>query len=232
MPSIAPIFVRIYWIATLALLAGAILMAAYYAPVEATMGLPQKIFYLHLPAALNTFFAAFVAFIAAIGYLWTRRAVWDDLADAAARVTVLFCSVVLLTGMIWARSAWGYWWTWSPRLTFSLLLWLLYVVYLVLRPSIESPERRALVSSVYAIVAFLDVPLVYLSVRLLPDIHPTSVELAPSMEHTLLVWMAPVTMLCAGLIAARFALTQRTTRREDAGGALAPSALHPAGGRR
>jgi heme exporter protein C len=193
-----------YWGLTLVLLAAAVLVAGFYAPVESTMGVAQKIFYLHLPAAVNTFVAAFVAFVGAVAHIWTRRRVWDDLAHAAAVVTVVFCTVVLLTGMVWARYAWGYWWTWSPRLTFSLLLWLLYVAYLVLRPNIESPERRGLICSVYAIVAFLDVPLVYLSVKLLPDIHPSSVTLAPAMRHTLLVWFVPVTMVCGGLIAAGF----------------------------
>lgn len=206
---VPPIFVRVYWGLTLAFLVAAILVAALYAPIESTMGVTQKIFYVHLPAAVNTFLAAFVAFVGAVAHVWTRRRVWDQLAHAAALVTVLFCTVVLFTGMVWARSAWGYWWTWSPRLTFSFLLWLLYAAYLVLRPSIESPERRALVCSVYAIVAFLDVPLVYLSVKLLPDIHPSSVTLAPAMRHTLLVWFVPVTMLCAGLIAARFSLSHR-----------------------
>jgi heme exporter protein C len=104
--------------------------------------------------------------------------------------------------MVWARVAWGAWWTWSPRLTFSLVLWLLYVAYLVVRPSIEPAGRRAVVSAVFGIVAFLDVPLVYLSVKLLPDIHPSSIALAPEMRRTLLVCLVPVTMICGGLIAA------------------------------
>lgn len=223
-----PIVIRLYWGATLGLLTAALLIAAFYAPVESTMGLTQKIFYLHLPVAVNTFLAAFVAFIGAAAHLWTRRRIWDDLAHAAAQVTVLFCSVVLLTGMIWARSAWGHWWTWSPRLTFSFLLWLLYVVYLVLRPSIDSPERRALVCSVYAIVAFLDVPLVYLSVKLLPDIHPSSISLSPAMRNTLLFWFVPITMLCAGLIAARFSLTRRLAPIEPGIDTRPPRLAHAA----
>ena len=119
---------------------------------------------------------------------------WDDLAAAAAKVAVLLCSGVLITGMIWGRAAWGQWWTWSPRLTFSLILWLLYAVYLVLRSSIESGQRRAVVAAVYGLTAFLDVPLVWLSARLLPDIHPSSVQLAGPMKLTLLAWFVPVTL--------------------------------------
>jgi heme exporter protein C len=205
------IAIPLYWIVTLTLLAVAVAMCAWYAPVEATMGPVQKILYLHLPVALNTFVAAGIVFIASIGFIWSREPIWDDLAQAAARVAVLFSLVVLLTGMIWARSAWGQWWTWSPRLTFSLVLWLLYTAYLLIRPRIESPQRRALVCAVYGVIAFMDVPLVYLSVKLLPDIHPASVELEPRMRDTLLVWSAAITLLCAGLIWARYVLARTET---------------------
>jgi len=200
---------RLYWLGTIALFASAVVLLVTWTPTEATMGPIQKIFYLHLPVAISTFLACLVAFIASIAYLTQRRPVWDDVASAGARVSVQLCSIVLITGMIWGKSAWGQWWTWSPRLTFSLVLWLLYVVYLTIRMSIESPQRRAVVSAVYAILAFLDVPLVYLSVRLMPDIHPTSISLAPPMRVTLAVWFAAVLMLTAGLIVLKFKSNQR-----------------------
>jgi heme exporter protein C len=156
-----------------------------------------------------------VVFIASIGYLWQQKMWWDDLASAAARITVLFCSIVLLTGMVWGKSAWGQWWSWSPRLTFSLVLWLLYVVYLIIRPSIESPHRRALISAVYGLIAFIDVPLVHMSTRLMPDIHPISIEMAPAMKLTLLCWFVPVTMLAFGLIVERCRLNTRLRIRHD-----------------
>ena len=134
---------------------------------------------------------------------------WDDLAAASGKIAALFCTIVLLTGMIWGRSAWGHWWTWSPRLTFSLVLWLLYIVYLMIRPSIESPQRRAVVSAVYGIAAFLDVPIVYLSTKLMTDIHPTNITLAPEMKTTLLFWFVPITMLCIGLIKVRYGLNRQ-----------------------
>jgi heme exporter protein C len=202
-------FVAAYWLATLALSGVAIGLVAWYAPVEQTMGPIQKIFYLHLPVAISTFLACAVSFAASIAYLAQRDGKWDDLAAAAARVAVQLCAVVLVTGMIWARSAWGVWWTWSPRLTFSLVLFLLYAVYLMVRMSIESSQRRAVVAAVYAIIAFLDVPLVYLSARLMPDVHPASIELATSMKLTLFVWFAPVLMLTGGLIAAKTSLNRR-----------------------
>jgi heme exporter protein C len=208
------IVIPVYWGLTAALFGAAGALAAFYAPVEQTMGAVQKIFYLHLSVALTTFVACGVVFLASIVYVWQRARVWDDLAHAAAEVSVVFCSVILLTGMTWGRSAWGQWWTWSPRLTFSLVLWLLFVVYLMLRRAIESPDRRAIVAALYGIVAFLDVPLVYLSVKLLPDIHPATVALEPRMQHTLAFWFLPVVMLCVGLIWARFDLASRLRARE------------------
>src|ERR1043165_3712789 len=148
--------IRLFWLATLALTALALVRLAKYTPIELSMGPIQKIFYLHLPVAISTFLACFVCFVASAGYLAQRQLWWDDLASAAARVSVQLCSVVLITGMIWGKSAWGQWWTWSPRLTFSLVLWLLYLVYLMVRLSIESGERRALIGAVYGLIAFLD----------------------------------------------------------------------------
>ena len=193
-----------YWALTAVLLAIAIVVVFTWTPVEETMGPIQKVFYVHLPLAINTFLAALVVCIASVGYLWQRRSRWDDLAGSAARVAVLYCTGVLVTGMIWGHSAWGQWWTWSPRLTFSLMLWLLYVVYLIVRSSIESPQRRATICAVYGLTAFLDVPLVWLSARLMPDIHPAHVELIPSMKITLALWFVPVTLIAIGLIGSGF----------------------------
>lgn len=206
------IFIRAYWLITLLMFTVAVVVLLTFTPTEASMGPVQKIFYLHLPVAVSTFVACVVSFIASVGYIAQRRMEWDDVADAAAVVAVQMCSVVLLTGMFWAHGAWGVWWTWSPRLTFSLVLWLLYVVYLMIRMSIESRERRAIVGAVYCLIAFLDVPLVYLSVRLMPDMHPTSIELAGPMKLTLLVWFVPVLLLMSGLIVARTSTGRRLRR--------------------
>lgn len=197
-----------FWLITAGLFTAAMVRLIINTPDEQTMGPIQKIFYLHLPVAINTFLACLVAFVASIGYLATRKTWWDDLAAAGARVSVQLCTIVLLTGMIWGKCAWGQWWTWSPRLTFSLVLWLLYTVYLIIRSSIESSERRALICAVYAVIAFLDVPLVYLSVRLMPDIHPSHIELAPEMKATLILFFIAVTAFTAGLIATKYGLNR------------------------
>ena len=159
MSSKRNIFITGYWIVTLLAFAVTLTMLVTYTPIERTMGPVQKVFYIHLPVAINMFLAAIVMFVACVGYLWQRRMWWDDLAASAGQVVALSCTVVLLTGIIWGKTAWGHWWTWSPRLTLSLILWLLYVVYLMIRPAIESPHRRAVVCAVYGIAAFLDVPL-------------------------------------------------------------------------
>ncbi len=204
---------KTYWAVALATLAGAVAMLMAYTPVEATMGPIQKVFYVHLPSAINAFFACLLVCVASVGYLAQRKTAWDDLATAGAKVAVVLCTVVLLSGMVWGRYAWGKWWTWSPRLTFSLLLWLLYAVYLIIRSSIESPRQRATVAAVYGIVAFLDVPLVWLSVRLMPDIHPTSVTLAPQMKLTLGVWFLPVTLIVIGSVGWLYRSGRRRTQR-------------------
>lgn len=211
------ILITAFWIMLALLFAGDVVLLQKYTPTEQSMGAVQKIFYLHLPVAINTFLACTTAFVASIGYLWKRTAWWDDLAWAAVRIAVQFCAVVLLTGMCWGHGAWGVWWTWSPRLTFSLALFLLYLVYLLVRSSIEGRERRAVIAAVYGVVAFLDVPLVWLSARLMPDIHPGSIELAPAMKLTLVAWLVPVTLLAAGLITVRFALNRRESLKYSAG---------------
>jgi heme exporter protein C len=130
--------------------------------------------------------------------------------------------------MVWGHSAWGQWWTWSPRLTFSLVLWLLYVVYLTVRASIESPQRRAVVGAVYGIVAFLDVPLVWLSTRLMPDIHPVSVQLIGSMRITLAAWFLPVLLIAAGAVVAIYRREERAAECRATAAAAASSAPSPA----
>lgn len=197
-----------WWILTAMLCVGGLVLVLAYTPVEATMGPVQKLFYLHMPSAISTFLASLTCFVGSIGYLIQRQSKWDDLAAAGAKVSVLFCSIVLATGMIWGHAAWGHWWTWSPRLTFSLVLWLLYVVYLMVRSSVESGQRRAIISAVYGVIAFLDVPLVYLSVRMMPDIHPVSVALAPEMKLTLGLCFVPVLMLAGGLVVRGFSNSQ------------------------
>lgn len=145
------------------------------APMERTMREMQRIFYIHAPSGLTALVAFLLSFVASVGYLASGQPRWDWLAQAAAEAGEVFCTVVLLTGPIWARPVWGIWWTWDARLTLTLVLWLLYAGYLMLRRLLEDPSRRARLAAVFNVFAFLDVPLVYFSIRWWRTQHPQPV---------------------------------------------------------
>lgn len=168
--------------------------ALFIAPDEKTMHEIQRIFYFHLPSWMTCFTAFFLTFLANIAYLTTRRPKWDWLGVAGAEVGVACCTIGLITGPLWARPVWGIWWTWDARLTTTFILWLLYIAYLLLRGLLEEPERKATLSAIFGIFAFLDVPLVYMSNRLWRTQHPQPVifggensGLAPTMKLVLLL---------------------------------------------
>lgn len=191
--------------AMIAALAGALLIA----PMEKTMGDVQRIFYFHLGSAAAAFVAFTCVFIASIGFIVRRETVWDNLATAAAEVGVLFTTFVLVTGPLWARPIWGQWWVWDPRLTTTLMLWFLYVGYLVLRQTIPG-YRGAMAAAVFAILAYVDVPVVYFSVRWWRGIHPQVLRggggLDPRMIPPLLVSVAAFLLLSGVLIRERLNL--------------------------
>src|SRR5450759_1044846 len=140
------------------LLAAASYGALIWAPTEATMGLVQRIFYFHVSSAWTGFIAFILVFVGSVAYLRTRALKWDWLSVASAEVGVVFFTVVLVTGPIWAKPVWGIWWTWDARLTSAFLLWVLFVSYLLLRTLVDEPERRAMVAAVFGIFASLDIP--------------------------------------------------------------------------
>jgi heme exporter protein C len=165
----------------LALLAAALLLVAHWAiwmhaPVELTMGLVQKIFYLHLPLAWWALLSFFLVFVGSIAVLWRGADGGDALAGAAAELGVLFSGLALVTGSLWARPAWNVWWTWDPRLTTALIMWFVYMGYLILRAAPLPQARRRTLSAVLGIVAFVDIPLVFFSTRLWRSIHPSVVS--------------------------------------------------------
>jgi len=143
-----------------------------FAPVEASMGLVQKLFYIHVPLAWWAFVSFFVVCIAGIMYLRTRSYMWDTLAQAATELGVLFSGLALVTGSIWGRHSWGVWWTWDPRLTTTLVLWFLYVACLLIRHTDMPPARKAVISAALGIISFVDVPLVFYSARVWRSVHP------------------------------------------------------------
>ncbi|MEL7568562.1 MAG: cytochrome c biogenesis protein [Dehalobacterium sp.] len=171
-----------------------------WVPEEKTLGLVQKIFYFHVGTAWVAFFAFFIVFVYSILYLKTQQNKWDRIAAASAEIGTVFTTVVLITGPIWAKSSWNTWWTWEPRLTTSLILWFIYLAYILVRGSSIGYEKKARLSAVFGIIGFIDVPIVFLSVRWWNVSHPMLFEggkmnLAPEMLLTLLVSVASFTLL-------------------------------------
>ena len=147
----------------------------FIAPTERTMGDIQRIFYFHVGSAWAAMDAFFVCFIANLLYVWKRQQKYDSLAVSCAEVGLVLTTVVLITGPIWAKPVWGIYWTWDARLTSTFVLWLLYISYLLLRSLIEEADRRALLSALFGIFAFIDVPLVFFSIRWWRTQHPAPV---------------------------------------------------------
>jgi heme exporter protein C len=164
----------LFALATAVLVAYGLYQALVLAPTEKTMGDIQRIFYIHVPSAWVAFVCFFVNFIASIVYLVWRKNTADAWGVASAEVGVLFCTIVLVTGPMWARYAWGIWWTWDVRLTSTLVLWLIYVSYLLLR-RFAAGGQTAVLAAVLSVFGFVDVPLVYLSIRFFRTQHPQPV---------------------------------------------------------
>jgi len=133
--------------------------------------LRRNIVYIHVPAAISALVCFAVLFVCSVQYLIIKREKWDHIAAASAEAGLVFATALNVTGMIFARAEWGQWWTASPRLISSAVLWFLYVAYLILRASLTSEQQRAKISAVFGIIAFIDVPLVLISARFVRDIH-------------------------------------------------------------
>ena len=157
---------------TLILLLIATLMVFFYAPLEAVMGLVQKVFYFHVAAGWVGMISFLVAAFAGVAYLRTSHRKWDIVGLSAVEIGMVFAFINIVTGSIWARPIWNTWWTWDPRLTTATIMMLIYAAYFMLRSGIEEPDRRARFGAVYAIIGFLSVPLTFFSARLFRTIHP------------------------------------------------------------
>jgi heme exporter protein C len=184
------------------------------APTDAVLGDIQRIFYIHVPIAVISFVAFFVVFIGSIMYLIRRTSYWDRLAHSAAEVGVVFVTITLLTGVVWARPVWGVWWTWEPRLTTTLILWLIYVAYLMVRSYAPSQSQGSLYAAAIGIVGFVDVPIVYYSVQWWRSIHPVAVvgplaeagSLEPIMRNILVVSLITFMVVFVWLLQRRMAI--------------------------
>jgi heme exporter protein C len=211
----------------LAVLALAWSAAVVRAPLDSMQGVIQKILYVHPPLA----FAAYLGFgLTAFGglvFLWRGEEAWDRLARSAAEVGVLFCTLVVITGPIWARGTWGRWWSWDVRLTVTLLLWFVYLAYLLLRSFTEGSERAARFAAVYGAAGLVVIPLNYFAIRLSGgrSIHPQNLQsgsLGAGMGWPFALGMAVCLVACVHLLARRIEV-------ERLRGELAERSLTPRG---
>ncbi|MFA5891347.1 MAG: cytochrome c biogenesis protein [Actinomycetota bacterium] len=213
---------KILALPTVALMGVLVYAALALAPEDADQGPAQRIFYIHVPSAWIAFLAFAVVFVASVALLATGKRKWDDRAVASAEVGVVFTTVVMLTGPLWARPVWGVYWEWDPKLTAVFILWLIYMSYLALRSYVPDPSRRARFSAVLGIAGFLDVPIVYLAVRWWRGLHPEAVvlgkggpQLPASMLQILLFGVFTFTLLYLVLFTLRLHVGRLRSAQEE-----------------
>ena len=206
--------------ATIVAIPAALWAAFLYAPTETTMGAVQRIFYFHVPAAIMSYLAVVVLLTASIIYLSKRDLAWDDLSRAATEVCLLFCSLVLITGPIWAKPAWGSWWTWEARLISTLVLEILLIAALMVRRYASNRDLGARLAAILGITIAADVYVVHKAVEWWRGMHPEVFKagqrgsLEPKMMTALYICMAAMALLCVLLIRLRYRATRIETRAE------------------
>lgn len=186
-------------------------MALFWAPTDTTQGDVYRIMYVHVPTAWLAYLAFVVVFLASVGWLWTKRPIFDAIAVSSAEIGVLFTGLCLIAGSIWAKPTWGVWWTWEPRLVTTAIMFVMYVGYLLLRGLSTDFSRRATRAAVFGVIAVVDVPIVHLSVLWANSLHqlPTVLRVSGSptldsaMLVTLMVSVGAFTLVYAYFMSAR-----------------------------
>ena len=192
-------------------------MIFFWVPTDAVLGVSQRIFYFHVPIAMIGLAAFAVVMVGSVGYLWRKGEQWDALAYAGAEVGTLFTTLALVTGTLWNRPAWGVWWTWSPQLTLTLVLWLIYVAYLMLRAYAPKGAQGARYAAVLGILGFIDAPIVYMAAKWWRDVHPEAVvgplaeqgALEDAMSIAFRVALLTFTLLFTYLLLERYSLRRQ-----------------------
>jgi heme exporter protein C len=199
-------------LAVVAVIAATVRILAF-TPYEATQGPAQKIYYVHVPAAIGAYLAFTIAALMSVLYLWLKDGRADRLAESAGEVALVFTSAVLVSGPFWGKPIWGVWWTWDARLTLTLFLWFIAAAYSVLRGAIDDHAMRARYSAVLAVLAALLIPFIHLSVYLFRTAHPMPIVLKPErpslpgeMLTTFIIANAAFLFFCVALIRARYRL--------------------------
>ena len=157
-------------------------MIFLWSPIDTSVGLTQKIFYFHVPVGWLGMLAIFGVGIASIMFLITKDYKWDDLAFSFAQIGIIFASLIIITGALWAKPVWGVWWTWDPKLTTTVVLWFIFSAYLLLRNLITDKRRSALIGSIVAVLGSIDAPLIYFASILWRTAHP-ELNIGPLAEN-------------------------------------------------
>lgn len=208
------------WIGLAALAAVVVgtVWALFVAPPDAAQGEVQRLMYVHVPTAWIGMLSFFVVFVMSILYLVQRDPRWDMIAHSGVEIGVVFTALTLALGSLWAKPTWGIWWTWDPRLTTTAIMLIIYVGYLAVRGFAEDPEKRARWSAVVGIVAFVDVPIVYLSVTWWRTLHQppsTARSIAPEMLWPLFLNLAAFTLVYLYLMLRRYRLAEAERELEE-----------------
>lgn len=193
--------------------------ALVVAPTELFQGTPQRIMYVHVPSVVTAYVALLVVFGGSVLYLWRRDPRWDRLAHGSAELGVLFITMTLLSGALWGKPVWGTWWTWDARLTTTLILWLIYVGYLVVR-SWAPGARGARAAAVIGIVGVLDIPLIHWSAILLRTLHPQPTVFRPEGPALPASMLAPLVVNVLAFLTLYAALLALRVRQERLLGTL------------
>ena len=198
-------------------LAIAIYMVFFYAPMEIIMGEVQRVFYFHVAAGWVGMLSFFLSMLFSIFYLYKQQKQWDLFAVSAVEIGLVFVTINIISGAIWARPIWNTWWTWDPRLTTAAIMLLIYSAYFILRNSLDDPSRQARFSAIYAIIGFASVPMTFLSIRFFRTIHPVliissdpaalgAMDMTQKMRATLLVSILAFSCLFVSLLIHRYQL--------------------------
>ena len=211
----------------LILVPAALVLILFFTPTERVMGPVQKVFYFHVSAAWAGMLSFLVAAVGGGLYLAQRKMKWDRLSLSAIEVGVVFGLIAILSGMIWAQPIWNTWWVWDPRLTTTAIMELIYLAYFILRSSLDTPESRARLGAVYAIVSAVTVPLTFFSIRLFRTIHPVVIATESSgggafnmtsrMQLAFFSSLFVFTLLLIDLIWHRYILAQIQSANQEIG---------------
>jgi len=221
-----PVLLKILDAITVVAVGTAAAMMLFYAPMERIMGWVQKVFYFHVASAWLGMLSFIVAAVAGVIYLLKKDTKWDRIELSAVEIGIVFAVITIISGSIWARPIWNTWWTWDPRLTTATIMLLVYIAYMMLRGSLDDPEKRARFGAVYAILGCLSVPLTFFSIRLFRTIHPVVIgsnsagsmgafDMSPKMTQTFMFTLISFTLFFAVLLWHRVRVAELTEKVEQ-----------------